>query len=666
MTATRVCRVAVDVLAVERLFDYTVPERLADIVGIGTIVRVNLGGRRVRAWVVDDGVISEAPPAKLRPLLAAVSAGPPPEIVALTAWAAHRFAGPRLPVLRAASPPAIVSPAIVSPAAGPPTAGAGSDAQTLPASADPASVAHLSAPFTGNYGGGMAGVAELAADAAGRAVAVVRWPPAVDRAGLLAALLAPAGSTIVVVPGGRLGRLGGALRATGATVVPWLTEGRPRDRARAWDRARRGACVVLGGRSAVLAPVPDLAAVVIMDDGSEALKEERSPTWHARDVAAERARRGGARLTLVSPVPPLEAPGPVLAPARATERAGWPITEVIDRRREPPGLGLFSERAVAALRAAATAPRGEPERSAYRNGGQTAQAPPPHGVRAVCVLNRKGRARLLACGACGELARCERCDAAVAEVERPAADGAAATAPAVRILACGTCGASRPRVCAPCGSTKVKVLRAGVTRVREDLAALLPGVPVAMVDAATGDLPREPVLIGTEAVLHRLEPHPGGTTAVVVFLDFDAELLAPRFRAGEQALWLVVRAGRLVGPRAAGGRVLVQTRLPRHEVIEAAVRADPALLAEAEGPRRKLLDLPPYSSLARLTGDAAALAAAAGALRSAGGVGVSEGGDGAVLVRAPSSDHLADALATALAVGRPAGRLRAEMDPLRV
>ena len=97
-------------LAVERLFDYTVPEALAGVVGVGTIVRVNLGGRRVRAWVVEDDVASEAAPEKLRPLLAAVSAGPPPEIVELTAWAAHRFAGPRLPLLRAASPAAILPP----------------------------------------------------------------------------------------------------------------------------------------------------------------------------------------------------------------------------------------------------------------------------------------------------------------------------------------------------------------------------------------------------------------------------------------------------------------------------------------------------------------------------------------------------------------------------
>jgi len=653
-TATRVCRVAVDVLAVERLFDYSVPDALAGLVGAGTIVRVNLGGRRVRAWVVAADVVSEAPPDKLRPLLAAVSAGPSPEIVALTEWAAWRFAGPRLPLLRAASPAAVVAPGPI----------AGSGPLLTP------EIAAQRARIAGIAGG----ASELAADAAGRPVAVVRWPPAADPADLAAALVAPGGSTVVIVPDGRLAGLAAAARAAGAVVVPWLTEGRPRDRARAWDRCRLGGCVVVGGRSAVLAPVPDLAAVVVLDDGAEALKEERSPTWHARDLAAERARRLGARLTIVSPAPPLEAPGPVLTPSRTAERAGWPITEVIDRRKEPPGLGLFSPRAVAALRAAM-----ETDRRSSATGG-VAEERRTSGVRAVCVLNRKGRARVLACAACGELARCERCGAAVAELDGPPgraghADGGDA-APiggagdeAVRLLACGACAATRPRVCVGCGSMRLKVLRAGVSRIRDDLAALLPGVEVASVDAATGDLPAEPVLIGTEAVLHRVAPHPAGSTAVVVFLDFDAELLAPRFRAGEQALWLLVRAARLVGPRAAGGRLLVQTRLPRHEVIEAAVRADPGRLSEAERPRRKLLDLPPYAALARLTGDRPALAAAAGALRAAGGgdgLSVSAGAGDDVLVRAASADALAGALAGALAAGRPAGRLRAEVDPLRV
>jgi len=320
----RACRVAVDVLAVERLFDYTVPDELAGLVAVGTIVRVNLGGRRVRAWVVEDDVVSEAPPAKLRPLQAVVSAGPPPEIVELTAWAAHRFAGPRLPLLRAASPPAVIDPRATPP-----------DRTADFSRGDSAAPGRTaSPPSSGAPGPGPTPGRELAAQAAGGPVATVRWPPAADSADLLAGLVAAQGSTVVVVPEGRLGALAARLRATGATVIPWLVEGRPRDRARAWDSARRGRCVVLGGRSAVLAPVPDLAAVVVTDDGSEALKEERSPTWHARDLAAERARRRGARLTVVSPAPPLDARGPLLYPSRPVERAGWPITEVVDRRRE--------------------------------------------------------------------------------------------------------------------------------------------------------------------------------------------------------------------------------------------------------------------------------------------------------------------------------------------
>lgn len=585
-------------LAVERAFDYLVPEELAGRVGVGTIVRVGLHGRRVRGWVVADGVEPETDPGRLRPLLSVVSAGPPPDVVELTAWAAWRFAGPRLPLLRAASPAAVVPPGPPVPA----RVGVG------PAPAPPPDPE----------------AAALAAEARGQAVAVVRWPPAADPGDLVASLLPERGSGLVVVPDARAVGLAARLAAEGRPVVRYLSEGRPADRARAWDRTRRGTCVVVGGRSAVFAPVPDLAAVVVLDDGAEALKEERSPAWHARDVALERARRAGARVALVSPAPPLETAvsTPVFVPSRSAERAGWPPLEVVDRRREPPGLGLFSPRLVAAVRGAAEG-----------------------GGRAVCVLNRRGRARLLACAACGDLARCERCQAAVGEGQ---GEG--------DVLACPACGLRRPRLCARCGGTRLRVLRAGVSRVGEELAALLPRGGVAVVDAATEKLPGEPVLIGTEAVLHRVQE-----ASLVGFLDFDQELLAPRFRAGEQALWLLVRATRLVGPRGGGGRLLVQTRLPRHEVLEAAVRADPGVLAVAENSRRRMLRLPPYAALARLSGDPVALEAAAGSLRRA-GVEVSGAGASGLLARAPTADHLCDALA----VARSAGRLRIEVDPLRL
>ena len=615
----------VDVLAVERVFDYLVPEVMASSVSVGTIVRVGLSGRRLRAWVVADGVESEAPPGRLRPLQAVVSAGPPPEVVDLTAWAAWRFAGPRLPLLRSASPAAVIPP-------GPPVPGRlAIPGGTLPPP-DPEA--------TG-----------LAAQAGGAPVSVIRWPPATDATPLVVALLSGApGSTLVIDPDPAAATLlAGRLERAGLRVVRYSAGGRPAERARAWDRARRGSCVVVGGRAAVLAPVPDLTGVVLLDDGAEALKEERSPAWHARDVATERARRtqgrgGGmqARVVLVSPAPPLEAvaSAPVVIPSRATERTGWPVLEVIDRRREAPGLGLFSSRLVDALRQAAET-----------------------GPRAVCVLNRRGRARLLACDACFELARCERCHAALGEGD----DGA---------LTCVACGQVRPRVCARCGGTRMRNLRAGVTRVREELAALLPGAEVAMVDAAATEVPDVPVVIGTEAVLHRVEE-----AGIVAFLDFDQELLAPRFRAGEQALWLLVRAARLVGPRRPSGRggrrVLVQTRLPRHEVLDAAVRGDPGVLVAADGPRRRLLHLPPYAALAQLTGDASALAVAAGELALAGveasAMSISgtprtpgSGSRSGLLVRAPTHRQLCDALAGALAAARPAGRVRAEVDPLRV
>ena len=90
---------------------------------------------------------------------------------------------------------------------------------------------------------------------------------------------------------------------------------------------------------------------------------------------------------------------------------------------------------------------------------------------------------------------------------------------------------------------------------------------------------------------------------IVAFLDLDAELLAPRYRAAEQAMALLVRAARLVGPRAAGGRLLVQTFLPHHEVLAAVLHADPSRLATVELARRELLGLPPFRALAAIEGD---------------------------------------------------------------
>jgi primosomal protein N' (replication factor Y) len=405
----------------------------------------------------------------------------------------------------------------------------------------------------------------------------------------------------------------------------------PRD----WALGAAGATVV-GTRAAAWAPVGELAAVVVVDEHDESHQQEQAPTWHARDVAVERARRAGVPCVLTSPCPSLEALAlagdrPSL-PARTDERAGWPIVDVVDMRREDPRTGLLPPALVRVL-------RGD--------------------RRVLCVLNRTGRARLLACAACGELARCERCDAAVAQ---PGDE-----------LACARCGATRPVLCAACGATRLRTLRQGVSRVRDEIAALV-GEPV---DEVTGARPRAAsgaagpgaagvpapagspatrVVVGTEAMLHQVD-----RADVVAFLDLDQELLAPRYRAAEQAIGLLARAARLVGGKAGGGRLLLQTHLPRHEVVQAALHGDPARVAEAESERRRLLRFPPVTAMAEVSG--AAAGAFVAAVGSPLGVEILGPSDDRWLVRAPDHATLCDALAAAR---RPSGRFRVAVDPPRV
>ena len=102
-------------------------------------------------------------------------------------------------------------------------------------------------------------------------------------------------------------------------------------------------------------------------------------------------------------------------------------------------------------------------------------------------------------------------------------------------------------------------------------------------------------MVGTEAALHRVN-----RADTVAFLDIDQHLLAARFAAGEETLALLARAARLVGTRDRGGRVLVQTRIPDHEVLRAAIHADPTLVSERERELRQTLGLPPFGALAAL------------------------------------------------------------------
>jgi primosomal protein N' (replication factor Y) len=216
----------------------------------------------------------------------------------------------------------------------------------------------------------------------------------------------------------------------------------------------------------------------------------------------------------------------------------------------------------------------------------------------------------------------------------------------------------------------LRVLRAGVTRVREELEALVPGARVVDVDAATADVPDADILVGTEAVLHRAtvrRRRPG----LVAYLDLDQELLAPRYRAAAQAHWLLTRGAQLLSGRPrAESLLLVQTRIPDHVAVRALVRGEPALVTDAEVEYRQTLAYPPFGALAELAGTAEPLAASVDELRAldvqATGVRVFGPADDRALVHAPDWEVLARALARGLPAGRAIGRVRAAVDPPRV
>ena len=570
-------RVLPDVVGIDRAFDYVVPtsweaDGRAERVVVGSMVRIPLAGRRVDGWVTAIEVEPESG-VRLVELVKLRGMGPSPELLDLAGWAAWRWAGRRVAFLRAASPERMVAAA----------------AKRRPRDPVPA------------------GPRDVFDDAFDHGVATVRVAPDDDGLGVALAACRRGDALILTADTARARHLAVALRRAGVSVALAPDE---------WAAAAGGATVV-GTRSAAWMPMPDLAAVVVIDEHDERFKEERTPAWHAREVALERARRAGVPAVMTSAVPSLEAlrAGPLLRRDRSIERDDWPIVDVLDRRNEDPTKsGPFA----ADLRRHIDGDR-----------------------RVVCVLNRTGRARLLACAACGELVRSDDGGQIMRLVddELVSADGSE----------------RRPVICTVCGSTALKTLRMGVERAREELEAFL-GEPVDEITAASEQRPQRRVAIGTEAVLHRVD-----RADVVVFLDFDQELLAVRQRAAEQAMAMISQAARLVGGRGSGGRVVVQTRQPEHEVILAAGRGDPALVAVAERDRRRPLRLPPYGAQVSISGEGAA--ALIDSFGTVDGVQVRGPLDGRWLLRAESHNPILDRLAE---IERPAARVRIDVDPLRV
>ena len=558
--------------------------------------------RKVHGWVIglhDDGHTSQSKnsdgsqsrldPSRLLPIIAISGIGPSQEIISLGEWAADRWAGRRRAFCVA-----------------------GTSATTtarLPA-ARYGKVKAARSPDT----------ADVEWALAQQKLVVLRRGPQADLASIVAQI-ASSGPSLVVVPTMYRARMIAAeLRRSGFSVALMGED---------WASAAGGVDVIIGPRGAVWASAPRLSSIVVIDEHDDGLQEERSPTWHARDVAVERAKRLGVSCIAISPTPSvaiLEASaGRVREPSRQAVVAAWPEIRVIDRSLDESwASSLLSSELIAELR--------------------------DHTRRIVCVINIKGRARLLACANCRAIARCEKCDAAVALTD-------------ARVLRCPKCDTERPQVCLQCKAGKFALLKPGVNRLREELAAAA-GRPISDVAEVSGAHVQgdssdaaSMLIVGTEAVLHRV--HQADT---VVLLDVDAELFAPRYRATEITLGLVVMASRVAAGRSDGGRVLLQTHSANHQIFSALTTLNFDLLMNEEASRRRLLRLPPFGALARISG--AGTTQFAGSLSESLLVAVAALAPDDVVVRAASVNDLVSTLKN---IAKPKGsRLRIQIDPPRI
>lgn len=355
-----------------------------------------------------------------------------------------------------------------------------------------------------------------------------------------------------------------------------------------WERVAQGhAPIVVGARSAVFAPVPNLGLIIVDEEHETSYKQEESPRYHARDVALERARRAGALCLLGSATPSLES-------YVAARKGEWrlvrlrqrvdgrplPPVEVVDMRAEmvAGNRSIFSGRLVEAL--AECLGRGR---------------------QAVLFLNRRGFSQFMLCRECGHVVRCSDCAVSYTYHAAPAEH-----------LRCHYCNqlAAVPTGCPQCGSRYLRPFGAGTQRVEALVQERFPGARVQRIDMDTtvrkgahtalfekvrrGEVD---VIVGTQMVAKGLD-FPNVTLVGVIAAD--SALHMPDFRAAERTFQLLTQVGGRAGRGLDPGHVIVQTYAPDHYSILAARHYDDEGFYRTEAVYRQGGGYPPFGALVRI------------------------------------------------------------------
>jgi len=394
------------------------------------------------------------------------------------------------------------------------------------------------------------------------------------------------GGAIVLVPEIALTpQLSDRFRARFGDEVAVLHSGlSPRRRLDAWAQIRDGRRpIVIGARSAVFAPVPELRVIVVDEEHDGSFKQEDGVRYNARDVALVRARDLGATVVLGSATPSLE--------SFANAEQGKHERLVLRHRPTPrplPGVEILD---LAEHRAHPDTMMSARLRDAVL---ETVAA----GEQAIVFLNRRGYATTLVCGGCGALQQCPDCSAPSMTYHL-----------ARNRLVCHLCGhmEATPEACRVCGAKELEHGNAGTERIELAIERELAGVRVARLDRDTSRGKRllevlgrfrrgeADVLVGTQ-MLSKGHDFPGVT--LVGILQGDHGLGMPDLRASERTFQLLTQVSGRAGRGDRPGRVLVQAWAVDHPAIVRAASHDYDGFAAEELAAREELGNPPFGHLA--------------------------------------------------------------------
>jgi primosomal protein N' (replication factor Y) len=360
------------------------------------------------------------------------------------------------------------------------------------------------------------------------------------------------------------------------------------ERAEQWHRIKRGeARVVVGTRSAVFAPVADLALMIVDEEQDSSYKQEETPRYHARDVAVVRAKMANAVVVLGSATPSLESyynakkdKYKLLELRDRVEKRPLPDVEIIDMRQEFQETGH--------------------EHVISRKLAQEIKERLDRKEQAMVLLNRRGYSPVVLCRSCGKTLECRNC--AIAMTHHKGS----------RRMVCHYCGhmAAVPEACPECGSEYVYFLGTGSEKLEELLHGMFPQARVGRLDRDTvrgredferalnaldqGELD---LLVGTQMIAKGHDIH--GVTLVGV-VGADMALGLPDFRAAERTFQLLTQVAGRAGRGPVQGKVVLQTYFPDHYAVQFAAQHDFLGFYEKELRFRSWMHYPPYSALANV------------------------------------------------------------------